>query len=959
MAAFDRALYCIVANSGSGTNKIITTQVRAAKIRLTGTAGAPTSWSIDAARLYNSAGTLVALAGATSVLSAMFSLPSPTASGADYVTTLSLDKALAAANATVMTHFFGGGHVEFDVTYDTGATATLTVDIRAFKTASFLLNSNIAERAHYPGVAATTTNVGIPSTETLAGNYTFVASNAFDTALNATGSFSATLTPNGTLGDLSFPSAGSSPADVTQTLLLKVTHGVGGASLLPMDVHVPTDFMVLLDQSGSMAAVVTGTTTKWDAAVSAADLFSRLYGDLLQKLTVPSGAAGGSGTTTLAQRNTTELSRFSWDGTAVQPALGTLVASDTIPTVGTFSPGGGTPIGEALARAVTHFPSSKWRRRHILLLTDGMSNAGTPSLGSISSTELPTTTDSATQGVILHVVSYAVTGDTPVVTLSTFAANHGGQFHDAAADNLDPDALKAMFLSILADTLPVNRASAGSPRDVPVEEGIERAIFAATRSSGTTLHLTTGSGPGATVTDDTQFGSSSADGFCWTAVDGPAAGTWSAGGTAPAGASVFALYDLALRMRCGVEPQGLGKPIKVWAELRYHGEPLSGADVRVGTRAPGESLGELLTAFVQQGGIGKALQRGKLGREQFVNVAEGALATTGVDTPSLQRLLLEAAENARNMPFGFVNSGVQLHETSPGRYEAHVTATQNENSYNFYFRADGYSPEGNFFLRDHRLSAVLAPEPNQENSDASLVSVALGGGKVRWTATVFPRTVLNKPVGPGLAGSYLNFTYLDPADRKRLPPLVTRDNLDGSYSTFIELGEHDKVAPFGLSAGPLAPDVPAKSGVVVKGPRHGKIRRVRVTLDRIKIVRDHDGLFMGKGELSFDAVVAPNGNPHRAVRTRLPNKGVLKLESGEARDLKTVIYEGFVEADAKLYITIGGVEFDYFLFFMRKEKLARYHRTVPLKSAHYTPADEANDPEALADWQLWYTVEVE
>src|SRR5262249_45952153 len=157
-------------------------------------------------------------------------------------------------------------------------------------------------------------------------------------------------------------------------------------------------------------------------------------------------------------------------------------------------------------------------------------------------------------------------------------------------------------------------------------------------------------------------------------------------------------------------------------------------------------------------------------------------AQGNVDTRSVQRLLLEAAENARNMPFGFVNSGIVLNEVAPGRYEASVTSTQTENAHNFYFRADGFSPEGNFFLRDHRLSAVLPPEPNQEASDAGLVRARRGGGKVRWTATVFPRTVLNKPVGPGLAGTYLNFVYLDPADRNKLPALVTRDHFDGSYS---------------------------------------------------------------------------------------------------------------------------------------------------------------------------------
>jgi hypothetical protein len=957
MAAFDRALYFIVANNGSGANKIISTQTRPAAVRLTGAASSGT-WSIDTARLYNASGGAVAIASGT--LKAMFSLGAIASSGADYVTTLSFDKALGVANATVMTHFLAGGHVELDITYDTGATATLSIDIRAFKTASFLLNANVGELAHYPGVPAASANIGLASGETLAGNYTFQAADAFNANLAPSGTFSATLTPSGSNGNLAFPSGGSSPADFTQTLLLKVTHSSGASSLLPLDVYVPTDFILLLDQSGSMGATVGSTgTTKWNAAVSASDLFSKLYGDLIQKLTVPGGAAGGSPVKTLAERNNIEIGRFTWDGATAQVTFSGFVSSDNKPTVGSFTPDGGTPIGEGLAKSALQFTADKWRRRHILLLTDGADNAGSPRLNALSSTDLPTTSN-ATKGCIVHIVSYAQTGDTQVVTLSTFASSHGGQYHDAAADSLDPDALKAMFLSVLADALPVNRAGNLTPRDVPMEEGIERAVFAATRASATTLHLTTGGSGGATATDDTQSGSSEADQFCWSAVDGPAAGTWSAGGTAPAGAQLFALYDLALRMRCGVEQQGLGQPIKLWTELRYRGEPLSGADVRVGTRAPSESLGELLTAFVRQGGIGKALQHGWLSRDVFSSLAERPrLDTQGkADTRSLQRLLLEAAENARNMGFGFSNGGISLSEVAPGRYEGSVSASQTENAHNFYFRADGSSPEGKPFAREHRLSAVLAPEPNQEMSDAALVSAPLAGGRLRYTATVFPRTVLNKPVGPGLAGNYLNFVYLDPADRKTLPALETRDHLDGSYSATFELPEGQKVPAFGLYGGPLAPDAPARGGVVVR-PRHGKIRRVKVTLNRIQVLDDHDGIFTGKGELAFDAVVAPNANPHRAVRTRIPEHGVLKLASGEARDLKLVLYEGFVEHDARLAVTIGGTEFDYFLFFMRQERLARYHRVVPLKSAHFEPGDEANDPESLSDWKVWYTVEVE
>jgi len=136
-------------------------------------------------------------------------------------------------------------------------------------------------------------------------------------------------------------------------------------------------------------------------------------------------------------------------------------------------------------------------------------------------------------------------------------------------------------------------------------------------------------------------------------------------------------------------------------------------------------------------------------------------------------------------------------------------------------------------------------------------------------------------------------------------------------------------------------------------------RRARVRLDAIQVLDDKDACFTGAGELVFDTLVAPNGNPTRAVRTRLPASGVLKISSGQKVEVGQVIYEGLVEAGASLAIMIGGKEIDAFLFFRREERLARYQRTLPLKSARVRPDDEANDPESMRDWKVWYTVEVE
>ncbi len=199
------------------------------------------------------------------------------------------------------------------------------------------------------------------------------------------------------------------------------------------------------------------------------------------------------------------------------------------------------------------------------------------------------------------------------------------------------------------------------------------------------------------------------------------------------------------------------------------------------------------------------------------------------------------------------------------------------------------------------------------------------------------------------------YQYVDPNARKELPPIVTIDRLDGTYAAHIELDEKRTLPAIALHYLPAGPKV---APLVVRD-QHAA-RRVKVTLDKIQVLDDKDPCLMGKGELEFDAIVAPNSNPHRAVRTRIPTLGVLELSSGSAQEVRQVIFEGLVEQDATLSVTVGGKELDWLLFFEREEELARYHRTLALTPGRHTlsPDDEKNDPEALADWKLWYTVEV-
>jgi hypothetical protein len=431
-----------------------------------------------------------------------------------------------------------------------------------------------------------------------------------------------------------------------------------------------------------------------------------------------------------------------------------------------------------------------------------------------------------------------------------------------------------------------------------------------------------------------------------------------------------------LRLGLEVEARGLGQPIKVRAKLDFRGQPVSGADLRAGLRRPGESIGDVITSFIRTRGLASALTL--RGRKQLLHadlgpmlastalggrgdkVLTAAIAARGVssgngDTKSLQRLLLEAAERARNLEIQSLGSPIALTEVSPGVYEGDVPAsmTQEVGVYDFALLAEGLTPGGVPFKRNQRRSLALAPIPNGEHSEA-VTSQMVVGNAVVWSTTVLPRTVTGRALGPGV-GHALAFHYAEPAARKKLGAPVTIDNLDGSYSTHIQLAKGEKLPPLALVFGKL--DDKLSRGMIVEDKR--RPRKVRVRLDKLQVLDDKDGCLTGAGELVFDAIVAPNGNPARAVRTRLPASGVLKVKSGQEVALNQVIYEGLVEASATLSITLGGRELDYLLFFQRQEKLARYHRSLPLRSAHIRPDDEPNDPESLSDWKLWYTVEVE
>jgi hypothetical protein len=135
--------------------------------------------------------------------------------------------------------------------------------------------------------------------------------------------------------------------------------------------------------------------------------------------------------------------------------------------------------------------------------------------------------------------------------------------------------------------------------------------------------------------------------------------------------------------------------------------------------------------------------------------------------------------------------------------------------------------------------------------------------------------------------------------------------------------------------------------------------RVKVMLDRIRIMRDYDPLIKGKGELVFTSVIVPDNDETAKQVMRLPGSGVYSISDKPGEndlELGVTLFEGVVK-NGSLAITIGGQEMD---FFDPDDDLTRYRRDFSGNPetwfGDYRPGDEYLDKEDVGDWALWYRI---
>jgi len=880
------------------------------------------------------------------------------------------------------------------LTFDLDTAETVLVHLRALKSTDYLLNGPSAEAALPPGVAGN--NFVVPAADALS-NYTFEFSNNFSASAY-------TLTSTAVGGaNITLAASGEAPrneaSSAAQVRISKTYVGAPKESILPAAIHAPTQLLLLLDRSGSMNSTsATAGTSKWTAATSVSNLFTRLYAELIPDRTASSG--------TLLSKYSVKFGTFTWTGpgdvaTFVPGPAGNFAGASTTPSAPGVSPGGGTPIGEALVESLAQFSSgNKWARRELVLLTDGQDNTGTPALAALGAADLTPLSSNSANGVILHALSYAKTGETDAADLAAKATARDGQYQSTASgfDSYAPDALLRAYLPLLQNVIPAQSSTYSSP-GIIAEAGLDKMVLVTTHNPGASslVAVTTPSGTAVEVTAGVSSGNTS--GYWWVTITRPTAGLeyglrLKSGvvlSALPGGTTVNVFYDLSLRAQFGVDAAEIGQPVRLWAKITFAGEPVSGAEVRAALAVPGESVGQLTTQFVRSSAFVRAIRRKlldpqllyaslittnlslrtskrvaiKAGQPRSLsslhfNVLGAARAVdvsvpAGVDLSGVRAQLLGAAEEERNLSYQYQRYPLVLKDQGNGLYEYVLSSDQVKNAgvYTADFRADGEAGGAPFARNTQKTNVVVEP-PSQQWSSVSLLESSKGSGD--WTISIFPVNVLRQPLGPGLA-HFASFQYVQAQDRRdpQLPQPITQDNLDGSYTTRLTLAQ-GKLPEIALFFGD--PDAGAKA--VVARPQV-EVTHIKVTLNKIQVLDDHEPWFKGAGELTFQARVAPNGSPARAVQTRLPQDGAsYRVKSGQTIELDQVIYEGPVEKGAALVVSLTGEELDWPTCLDKNDQLSRYLRRipVPLQTTRYAPDDELSDPESLADWKVWYTVEV-
>ena len=183
----------------------------------------------------------------------------------------------------------------------------------------------------------------------------------------------------------------------------------------------------------------------------------------------------------------------------------------------------------------------------------------------------------------------------------------------------------------------------------------------------------------------------------------------------------------------------------------------------------------------------------------------------------------------------------------------------------------------------------------------------------------------------------------------------TQSNPSGDVSVKFEVNQYARGVLIGGNQ--IVMETPRQTAI----GSEQSLRRLRIVLERVQIIDDHDPWIKGRGEFFFTAEVTVNDDPVRGGRWLVPQTGSLKISDRPGRnvvEIEQAIFDGAVGAGDRLRVSLLATELD---LFTRDDTAMRYSRLFKGDPSRwvgsYAPDDEPNDPEHLRDWKVWYRIE--
>jgi hypothetical protein len=153
---------------------------------------------------------------------------------------------------------------------------------------------------------------------------------------------------------------------------------------------------------------------------------------------------------------------------------------------------------------------------------------------------------------------------------------------------------------------------------------------------------------------------------------------------------------------------------------------------------------------------------------------------------------------------------------------------------------------------------------------------------------------------------------------------------------------------------------PGRDPIVWTDPTEAqKGKKVRITLEKIRIDDDREPFFKGKGEFRFFTKVWTPDNGGILTERVFPGTGHFTLSDRPGSNevvLEALLFEGW--AESTLALQIGGVERDTFDPDDRLPPFKQVFRGDPYGwLGRYAPTGDAVDLHDVGGWKLWYRIE--